>query len=70
MNSAGHARMAFQARIVRVTTAAPTPFMAQLSANVPISCRAIAKFNIAVPSYALEGNRGAKPKWLKIWRLT
>lgn len=34
--------------------AVPIPFMAQLNANAPITCRVIAKFIIAVPSRALE----------------
>jgi hypothetical protein len=44
----------FHATIVRLTMAAPIPFMAQLNANVPITCRVIAKFIIAVPSHAFD----------------
>jgi hypothetical protein len=43
----------FHATIVRLTMVAPIPFMAQPNANVPIICRVIAKFIIAVPSRAL-----------------
>jgi hypothetical protein len=45
--------MAFQATIVKVMVAAPIPFMAQQNANAPTACLTIARFNIAVPSYAL-----------------
>jgi len=34
--------------------AVPIPFTAQLSAKVPMSCRVIAKFNIAISPYDLE----------------
>src|ERR1700722_6815513 len=44
----------FHATIVRLTMAAPIPFIAQLNANVLITCRVIAKFIIAVPSRALR----------------
>jgi len=52
--ASAYARTMFHATIVRLTMAAPIPFMAQLNANVLTTCRVIAKFIIAVPSRTLE----------------